>query len=49
MVLAAFMVDPTYLQEVTQAFTTLKQQKKIKKAVFIVAGDLNLPDKHWDT
>ena len=50
MVLAAFyrppnMVDPTYLQEVTHAFTTLKQ-KKIKKAIFIIAGDFNLPDKH---
>ena len=41
------MVDPTYLQEVTQAFTTLKQ--KIKKAISIVAGDFNLPDIHWDS
>ena len=52
MVLAAFyrppnMVHPTYLQEVTQAFTTLKQ--KFKKAIFIVARDLNLPDIHWDS
>ena len=47
MVRAAFyrppnMVDPLYLQEVAQAFTTLKQ--KFKKAIFIVAGDFNLPD-----
>ena len=52
MVLTAFYrppkkVDPAYLQEVTQAFTILKQ--KIKNAIFIVAGDFNLPDIHWDS
>ena len=52
MVLTAFYrppkkVDPAYLQEVTQAFTTLKQ--KFKNAIFIVAGDFNLPDIHWDS
>ena len=34
------MVDLTYLQDVTQAFT-IPKQKYFKKAIFIVAGNFN--------